>query len=376
MSTLLMIHDYPPLTGGGLAIGAVELAVLLQDDFRFRVVSSRVADHFADDRLARSADVENEPGCPEWALLRSRRALAWARGADAVIVHWTFSFRALSTGALLLAPFLRRPTVCVIHTTPRHCGYNRIRRLPVGARRPLFAALAAALRRCSAVVALGPSQAAALRAARVCEPSVLPLPVIPRAGYRRAFEQRRRPGEPLTTVGIVGELSRLKGSDELDSLLRALAPRFRVRIAGQGPLRDDVGATIAALAPEQRAAVELLDPINPRHMPELYASVDCVLVLSRTESQCRVALEAMLAGAIVLARPSEGIVDVIEHRCTGLLVDPGDPPALLAALAALAAAPGEAAAIRQRAHERALRSFEDSRAEWRRFLSKTVAAGT
>lgn len=369
-----MVHDYPPVTGGGLAIGAVELAVLLQDDFRFRVVSSRTVDHFADDRSAHAAagGIGDDRGSPAWTLACSRRALSWARAADAVVVHWTFSFRALSTGTLLLGTFLRRPTICVIHTTPRHCRYNRVERLPAAVRRPLFAALAAVLRRCTAVVALGPSHAAALRDAHVCEPRVLPLPVTPTPGHRSAFERRSRGADALTTVGIVGELSRVKGADELGPVLCALTPRFRVRIAGRGPLRDDVRAAIAALAPEQRAAVELRDRIDPADMPEFYAGLDCVLVLSHTESQCRVAFEAMLSGAIVLARPSEGIVDIVQDGRTGVLVDPRDPAALRAALARLAADPAERAALRGQARERVLGAFEESHREWRQFLSETV----
>ena len=86
-----MVHDYPPLTGGGLAIGVMELACSLRADFRIRVLSSRLADHFADDRAA-DRRVGPERGPPEWALVPSRHGVRWLREADAVIVHWTFSF--------------------------------------------------------------------------------------------------------------------------------------------------------------------------------------------------------------------------------------------------------------------------------------------
>ncbi len=49
---IVMTHDYPPLTGGGLALGVRELAGLLQagHDARVRILSSRLADPAADDR--------------------------------------------------------------------------------------------------------------------------------------------------------------------------------------------------------------------------------------------------------------------------------------------------------------------------------------
>src|SRR5688500_14453671 len=106
---VLMVHDYPPFTGGGLALAARELAQLLREDFAFRVLSSRPVDHFADDRrrLAATGGAD-EPLC---ALASPRRTLRWLREADAVVVHWTFSFRRLSTLMLLAAPLVGKPTV-------------------------------------------------------------------------------------------------------------------------------------------------------------------------------------------------------------------------------------------------------------------------
>ena len=47
---VVMLHDYPPWSGGGLAIALRELALLLRRSFKFRILTSRLADHFADDR--------------------------------------------------------------------------------------------------------------------------------------------------------------------------------------------------------------------------------------------------------------------------------------------------------------------------------------
>jgi glycosyltransferase involved in cell wall biosynthesis len=354
---LLMVHDYPPLTGGGLALGALELVRLVQDERRCLVLSSRLVDHFADDR-ARLA-----PPCAPAAPGRLARAL---RDADALVVHWTFSFRRLATACLLAGPALGIPTVCVIHTAPDHCDYNRLRRVPPGGRQVLVSLVRTALRRCK-VVALSRAHAAALEPAGIAVQEILPLPVSCASLCADVYAQRER-NRPLETAGIVGELSTLKGADVIPGLLRALTPQFAVRIVGRGPLAPAVEEAVLSLSPEQRQRVVVADRVEPAAVPRLLAGLDGLLVLSRSESQCRLALEAMLAGVAVVARPTGGILDLVRPGATGLFVNPDDPGAVRAALARLAADPEEAAAIRARARETAVIIADRSRREWRRFL--------
>ena len=367
---VLMAHDYPPLTGGGLALAVGELARLLRADFDFRVLSSRLVDHFADDR-GRLAALAQRDGVV-YARASARRTLRWIRKADLVVVHWTFSFRLLSTLLLVAAPLLRRPTVCVIHTAPDHCDYNRLRRLPPRARRLLFWLVRSASRRCTAVVALSRPHAASLAAVGIPIACVLPLPVTP-DGYASAGARRLRSRRPLQTVGIVGELSELKGADAIPALLPVLTPRFAVRIAGRGSFGPALSHVVATLPPEQRAGVVISDRVDPATMPTLYDEVDCLLVLSRSESQSRVTLEAMLSGVVVLARGAGGIVDLITDGATGYLVDPENPESVRGILLRLTADPAEAERVRRRALERATRAFADSRREWRDFLLGLVA---
>ena len=357
---VLMAHDYPPLTGGGLALGVRELARLLGDELRFRILSSRLVDHFADDRSRLAA------ARPDTARAGLGRTLRWLCEADVIIVHWTFSFRRLSTVLLLAAPLLRRPVVCVIHTAPDHCDYNRLRRLPSPVRRLLFTLMRHVARRCTAVVALSHPHAAALAQVGIPVARVLPLPVAP-DGFPPA-NGRRRNGRPVRTVGIVGELSELKGADAIPELLPVLTPRFAMRIAGRGSLAPALTRAVAALPPARRAGVVLSDRVDPASMPSLYGELDCLLVLSRSESQSRVTLEAMHAGVVVLGSGAGGVADLVEDGETGFLVDPDDPESVLYVLARLCAEPAEAERVRCRAHERATRAFARSQREWRAFL--------
>lgn len=368
--TVLMAHDYPPFTGGGLALAACELARLLHDEFSFRVLSSRAVDHFADDRgrlaAARAADE------PLRALATPRKTLRWLREADVVLVHWTFSFRRLSTLLLLAAPLLGRPTVCVIHTAPDHCDYNRLRRLPPRARRALFALVRGAASRCTAVVALSRAHAAALDTAGI-RARVLPLPVAPDGRVRDGGERR---GRLLRTVVIVGELSRLKGADAIPRLLPVLTPEFAVRIVGRGPLVQPVKDAVAWLSSEQRRRVTVSDSVEPTAMPRLYSDADCLLVLSRSESQSRVTLEAMLSGVVVLARAAGGVADLVSDGATGFLVDPDDPESVRSALLRVAADPEAVEAARRRAHRHAVRAADASAREWRRLLVELASSAS
>lgn len=355
-----MVHDYPPLSGGGLAISVLDLCRSLGNRFECRVVTSRLVDHFGDDRSAASG------GEPEWTLAPSRRAVRWLRDADILLVHWTFSFRWLSTLATVIGPLTGVPTICVVHTEPEHCSYNRLRGFPPALRDLLTRLLAVTLRRCI-VVALSHSHAAALRRAGLDPDRVAPLPV----GGGRAAPRGAHPRE--ATVGFAGELSELKGADALPTLIAALSRRHRFVIAGDGPLMPRLCAAITHLPRENRERVAVLGLVRPQKMDRLYDAIDVVVIPSRTESQCRVALEAMLAGVLVLARPCDGLADLVENEVTGLLFDVADPAAVEAALARLADDPASTVRLREAARAHAQRLVETSTRDWRRLVGEAAA---
>ncbi len=67
-------------------------------------------------------------------------------------------------------------------------------------------------------------------------------------------------------------------------------------------------------------------------MPDLLAAVDLLVMASRWEGLGLVFLEAMGAALPVVATRVGGVPEVVRHEHTGLLVPPGDSPALAAAL--------------------------------------------
>ena len=103
-----------------------------------------------------------------------------------------------------------------------------------------------------------------------------------------------------------------------------------------------------------------------------YQETDCVLVLSRSESQSRVTLEAMLAEAVVLANAVGGIRDLIQDGSTGFLIDPDQPGSIRGTLMRLASDPAEVAEVRQRAREYATGVCTRSSQDWRSFLVELI----
>jgi glycosyltransferase involved in cell wall biosynthesis len=362
-----MTHDYPPVTGGGLAVGVGELVSLLRSGHDVRVLTSRLADHAADDRRLLPPGTEGTT----FARTGMIRAVCALRRADLVIVHFTHSFRRLALASIVLGPLLGKPTICVIHTAPDHRQYNRLRHLPAFAQAVIFALTGRALRGCAAVVALGPAHSAAVTATGFTVTHIAPLPY-PMTAYREAGGHLGRSGPPASVIGFAGEISRLKGADLLPGLLCALTPRYRFVIAGRGSLASSVAACVAALPSAKRGCVELTGPVAPASMPRFYQDIGWLIVLSRSEAHCRVIVEAMLSGVIVLASRTCGSSDLIVDGVTGLLIWPDDPGSVAEALAALDADPERASAIRENAARFAVSLAASSRSSWCRLVGELL----
>jgi glycosyltransferase involved in cell wall biosynthesis len=181
------------------------------------------------------------------------------------------------------------------------------------------------------------------------------LRVLPPGVNLRRFEGTFEPRR-LNEVLYVGWLSRAKGVFELVvAVSRLRESRIKLRIAGGGPER-------AALVEAARVAgidAEFLGVVAPTNVARLMAEAAVVAVPSiGPEGLGLVALEAMAAGALVVAAASGGLSESVIDGETGWLVPPGDVGALTAALrdalaTASGAAPSRLAALRRRALEKA-----------------------
>jgi phosphatidyl-myo-inositol dimannoside synthase len=148
-----------------------------------------------------------------------------------------------------------------------------------------------------------------------------------------------RPGTAL--VLAMGRLVEKKG---LGTLVEAAAglTEARVAIAGAGDLRESLARRIA----ETGAPVTLAGPLDRGDVAAALALAEVVAVPSVVDRAGNVdglpntLLEAMAAGRAIVASRVAGIPDVIVDGVNGLLVAPGDPAALRAALVRLLADEG------------------------------------
>ena len=158
-------------------------------------------------------------------------------------------------------------------------------------------------------------------------------------------------------VGLVGALGRLEPQKRHDDLIRAIALLKRggtpvqCVIAGHGPDRSKLQALIGELGLE--ADVRLLG--HREDIAGLIRALDVAALSSAFEGSPLAVMEYMACGAPIVATAVGGVPELIQDGVHGLLVAPGDPPALAAGIRrllddrALAAQLGGAATERQRA---------------------------
>lgn len=168
-----------------------------------------------------------------------------------------------------------------------------------------------------------------------------------RFGYRDPAEtEEGRRGDAPPLIAAVGRLVEKKGFDVLLDAARLLRERglpFRLRIAGAGPLEQDLAAQIAAS--DLGACVELCGPLPQDGVRDLVSEAAVFAAPCRVGADGNrdglptVLLEAMALGTPCVATPVTGIPEVVEDGRTGLLVPEDDPVALADALSRLLAEP-------------------------------------
>jgi glycosyltransferase involved in cell wall biosynthesis len=148
------------------------------------------------------------------------------------------------------------------------------------------------------------------------------------AGLRE--ELGGREGVPL--ILTPARLDEQKGHDVLFQAA-AEVPEARFVLAGEGPLRGQLEAEVAQLGLTER----VLFLGRREDVPQLLASCDVFALPSLYEGSSLAVLEAMAARRAVVSSAIGGTAELIADGEDGLLVPPGDAPALATALRRLLA---------------------------------------
>lgn len=256
-----------------------------------------------------------------------RRVIGAARSADVVVAHGhTFPTTAL---AALAARLAGRPFVLVQHAPwivygPVLDGVQRIVDRAVG-RRVIGAA--------SAVVCVSEHTARYVRSIVLTAPvSVVPNGVDPErsfSGPDSGIRMEDRTTRPV--VLFVGRLVERNGWRVLVEAWRrsGLGGRAELHLVGCGP---DEGALREAT--QDLPGVVLLGAVADDVLIDRYRSAHVVVVPTLTGVGFGLtAAEALARGTPVIASDEGGLREVVRHEVDGLLVAPGDPDTLAAAIA-------------------------------------------
>jgi glycosyltransferase involved in cell wall biosynthesis len=118
--------------------------------------------------------------------------------------------------------------------------------------------------------------------------------------------------------------------------LRRRDERWRLVVAGHGPLREQMELRIAELGLD--GAVELPGEVpNGPELWGLYRRSQVFLHVSFTEGLPQVLFEAQAAGIPIVATAVGGVPEALAGGDAGLLIPPADPEAAIAALERVAA---------------------------------------
>jgi len=191
-------------------------------------------------------------------------------------------------------------------------------------------------------------------------------PSTPAAAFRREFGL----ADGTPAIGMVAHMYRsrlrafrdvgVKGHEvfiDAASLIQARVPGAAIfvvgdELAGDRGYRRELEARAAA-----RGAIVRFTGHRP-DIAAVLAGLDFVVIPSMEESACYAAVEALLMSKGVVASDVGGLPDTVRHGQTGLLVPPGDPAALAAAVATLIADPAMGQEMGRRGRQECLRRFD------------------
>jgi starch synthase len=197
-----------------------------------------------------------------------------------------------------------------------------------------------------------------------------------RARCRQALveELRLEPPRPGRLVAAVGRFALQKGWDVLAAALPALIERgYAIALLGDGDA--EIAAALQACARRAPHRVALAIGWDDGLARRFYAGADAVLVPSRFEPCGLVQLLAQRYGAVPVAHRVGGLQDTIRHERTGVLFEPLDAQALVAAVeraSALLARDG-VSLLRRLLHTDV--SWRRPAARWERVLAAVAAEG-
>ena len=183
----------------------------------------------------------------------------------------------------------------------------------------------------------------------------------PPADRAAAFAEAALPGR--YAIGCFGRVRAQKGSDVFVEAMCRLLPRYP----------DFTAVLVGAIVPEQQgfanelrrrieaaglqSRIVITGELEIEEVQRWYQRLTIYIFTSRNEGFGLTLIEAMAAGAALVASRAGAAEFAVEDGATGVLTPPGDVEALVAALEPLMRDPASSAAMGERARARVLEKF-------------------
>ena len=218
------------------------------------------------------------------------------------------------------------------------------------------------IRRMDAIIATSDISASYLKRASTVIPHGVDTEVYaPPRDRAAAFAESGLPGS--FAIGCFGRVRAQKGSDVFVEAMCRLLPRypgFTAVIVGaitpeQTAFADDLKRRIAAAGLTPR--IVITGELDIVEVQRWYQRLTIYAFTSRNEGFGLTLIEAMAAGAALVAARAGAAELVVEDGVTGVLVPPGDADALAAALEPLMRDLATATAMGERGRERVVKAF-------------------
>jgi colanic acid/amylovoran biosynthesis glycosyltransferase len=197
-----------------------------------------------------------------------------------------------------------------------------------------------------------------------------------RYGIETAGIETGNEAAPEPYALFVGRFVEKKGIDHLLAAIRLLRAQGRTLplvLIGDGPLDQALKAEAKDLGDVRFLGWQNQDSVRRWMRQALALCVPSVVARAGdAEGLPNVVLEAMAQSVPVIGSRSAGIGEALDDNVTGLLVPPGDPPALAAGLVRLIDDPAERQAMARAARQRAVDHF--SAVAQSRLLEATMLA--
>ncbi len=173
---------------------------------------------------------------------------------------------------------------------------------------------------------------------------------------------RARLGLPEGVLAVYsGRLLRGKGLETLVDAMAApaLPEALRLVLLGSGEGQLDVEPELRRRVSERGLGERVVFAGRVENVADYLRAGDLFVFPSLFEALGIALVEAAACGLPAVASRTGGIVDVVDHDRSGVLVPPGSAPALAAALATLASDPGRRAAMGRAARGVAVSRFDE-----------------